>query len=156
MARTPTGPTLWLALLRTTEAMGCVARRSMNDAGLGFSDFVLLEALLHLGPQTPSALGEKVGLTSGSITAALDRLEARRLVARRANPDDLRSRIVELADAGRALIEPAYASHAGDIETLFRRSLTAEQRRELFDLLSALRKTALEETPRPPRGMPEQ
>jgi len=119
----------------------------MRDAGLGYSDFVLLEALLHLGPQTPSALGEKVGLTSGSITAALDRLEARGLVARRANPDDLRSRIVRLADAGRALIEPAYASHASGIEALFRRSLTAEQRRELFDLLSALRKTALEETP---------
>ena len=147
MARTPSAPTLWLALLRTTEAMERVARRSMNDAGLGYSDFVLLEALLHLGPQTPSALADKVGLTSGSITAALDRLEARNLVARRANPDDRRSRIVELADEGRALIEPAYASHARDIEALVGRALTAEQRRELFDLLSALRKTAIETTP---------
>jgi MarR family 2-MHQ and catechol resistance regulon transcriptional repressor len=147
MARTPSGPTLWLALLRTTEAMGCVARRSMQEAGLGFSDFVLLEALLHLGPLTPSALAGKVGLTSGSITAALDRLEGRGLVVRRSSPTDLRSRIVELADAGRALIEPAYARHAEDIETLFRDSFTAEQRRELFDLLSVLRKTAQEQTP---------
>ena len=147
MARTPSGPTLWLALLRTTQAMDRVAQQSMQEAGLGFSDFVLLEALLHVGAQTPSALAEKVGLTSGSITAAIDRLETRGLVGRRANPADLRSRIVELSDAGRALIEPAYARHAKDIESLFSRSFTAEQRRELFDLLSTLRKTAREETP---------
>ena len=40
-----------------------------------------------------------------------------------------------------------FQRHASGIEALFRRSLPAEQRRELFDLLSALRKTALEETP---------
>jgi MarR family 2-MHQ and catechol resistance regulon transcriptional repressor len=118
----------------------------MQEAGLGFSDFVLLEALLHLGPQTPSALAEKVGLTSGSITAALDRLEARGLVGRRSNPADLRSRIVELAEAGRVLIEPAYTRHAKDIEAVFSRSFSAEQRGGFFDLLSTLRKTAREET----------
>ena len=146
MARTLGGPTLWLALFRTTEAMERVARKSMNDAGLGFSDFTLLEVLLHVGPLTPSALAEKLGLTSGSITAALDRLEGRALIARAQNPADLRSRIVELTQAGRALIEPAYAKHAADIEAFFGRALTAEQRRELFDLLGAVRKTAQEQT----------
>jgi len=146
MARTPSGPTLWLSLFRTSEAMQRVATRSMRNAGLGFSDFAMLEALLHLGPLTPSALAEKTGLTSGSITAALDRLEARELIGRGTNPADQRSRIVELSDAGRALIEPAYAAHAADIQALVSRALTAEQRRELFELLGALRKTAREET----------
>jgi len=146
MARTPSGPTLWLSLFRTSEAMQRVATRSMRNAGLGFSDFAMLEALLHLGPLTPSALAEKTGLTSGSITAALDRLEARGLIGRGANPADQRSRIVELSDAGRALIEPAYAAHAADIQALVSSALTAEQRRELFELLGALRKTAREET----------
>ncbi|HEY5539851.1 MAG TPA: MarR family transcriptional regulator [Coriobacteriia bacterium] len=147
MAQTPNGPTLWLALFRTTEAMGRVARKSMNDAGLGYTDFTLLEALLHIGPQTPTALAERLGLTSGSITAALDRLEIRSLVARAQNPADLRSRVVELTDAGRALIGPAYARHAADIEALIGSALTAEQRRELFDLLHALRTTAHDVTP---------
>ena len=146
MARTPSGPTLWLSLFRTSEAMQRVAARSMRDAGLGFSDFTMLEALLHLGPLTPSALAEKIGLTSGSITAALDRLEARGLVGRGTNPADQRSRIVDLTDSGRSLIEPAYAAHAADIEALVSRALTAEQRRDLFELLGALRKTAREET----------
>ncbi|MDR3687129.1 MAG: MarR family transcriptional regulator [Coriobacteriia bacterium] len=147
MARTPSGPTLWLSLFRTTEAMHRVAARSMANAGLGFSDFTLLEVLLHIGPLTPSALAEKLGLTSGSITAALDRLESRGLIGRGVNPADQRSRIIELTDAGRALIGPAYTAHAADIEALVRRALTAEQRRELFGLLGAVRKTARENTP---------
>jgi MarR family 2-MHQ and catechol resistance regulon transcriptional repressor len=147
MARTPSGPTLWLALFRTTEEMERVARRSMSEAGLGFSDFTLLEVLLHVGALTPSALAEKLNLTSGSITAAIDRLEMRGFVARVTNPADQRSRIIELTDEGRALIEPAYAKHATDIEALLGRALTAEQRSELFDLLGAVRRTAREDTP---------
>ena len=147
MSQTPSGPSLWLALFRTTEAMDRVARKSMSAAGLGFSDFVLLEALLHVGPLTPGALAEKVGLTSGSITAALDRLELRGLVERELNPDDQRSRIVMLTDTGRAVIEPAYEAHAADIERLFASTLTAEQRRDLFALLREVRKAARDETP---------
>jgi MarR family 2-MHQ and catechol resistance regulon transcriptional repressor len=145
MAQTPSGPSLWLALFRTTEAMDRVARKSMSDAGLGFSDFVLLEALLHAGPLTPGALAEKVGLTSGSITAALDRLELRGLVERELNPDDQRSRIVRLTSAGSALIEPAYEAHAADMERLFATTLSDEQRREFFALLQAVRKAAREQ-----------
>ena len=147
MARTPSGPTLWLSLFRTFEAMQRVAARSMRDAGLGFSDFTMLEALLHLGPLTPSALAEKMGLTSGSVTAALDRLETRALIGRGINPADQRGRIVELTSAGRLLIQPAYTLHAADLEALVSRPLTAEQRRELFELLGALRSAALEDTP---------
>jgi MarR family 2-MHQ and catechol resistance regulon transcriptional repressor len=136
---------LWLSLFRTFEAVERVARQSMSDAGLGFSDFVLLEALLHLGPQTPTSLAEKSALTSGSITAALDRLAARGLVQRGTNPDDQRSRIVTLTTAGRGLIEPAYQAHAADIERLMQAALTTEQRAELFALLQLLRKTAQDE-----------
>jgi MarR family 2-MHQ and catechol resistance regulon transcriptional repressor len=142
MARRPSGPSLWLALLRTTEAMERVARASMQEAGLGFSDFVLLETLLHLGELTPGAIGGKVGLTSGSITAALDRLETRGLIARKVNPDDQRSRVVCLTQAGRAVIAPAYQAHAADIERLMSSALSTEQRGELFVLLQAVRSAA--------------
>ena len=142
MARTPSGATLWLTLFRTTEAVERVARRSMHDAGLGFSDFVLLEALLHVGTLTPGELAGKCALTSGSITAAVDRLEARGLVERQSNPDDQRSRLVRLTASGRELIERAYAQHAADIERFVSATLTAEQRRELFDLLNTVRKSA--------------
>jgi MarR family 2-MHQ and catechol resistance regulon transcriptional repressor len=78
---------------------------------MGQSDFGVLEALLHRGPLSVKELGAKVLLTSGSMTAAVDRLADRGLVARRDDPQDRRSRIVHLTDAGRELIERAFAEH---------------------------------------------
>lgn len=48
--------------------MRCAAWKRLECAGV-------LEALLHKGPLPVNALGEKVLLTSGSITTAVDRLE---------------------------------------------------------------------------------
>jgi MarR family 2-MHQ and catechol resistance regulon transcriptional repressor len=144
MSKTPSGPNIWLALIRATGSMDRVAKQSMSEAGLGFTDFVMLEALMHLGPLTPGVLGDKVGLTSGSVTAAIDRLEARGLLERSSNPADQRSRIVKITDAGRAVIEPAYRRHARDIEQLVSGALTAGQRSELFALLRTLQKSAEE------------
>ena len=75
MARKPSGATMLLSLFRTSEAIERVARKSTSGIGMCHSDFVLLQDLLHAGAQTPGAIGAKVGLTSGSVTAALDRLE---------------------------------------------------------------------------------
>ena len=44
---------------------------------MGLSDFAILEALLHKGPQAVSELGRRIDLTSGSMTTAIDRLETR-------------------------------------------------------------------------------
>ena len=43
-----------------------------------------------------NTIGSKIRLTSGSITAAIDRLESRTMVERRNDPSDRRARIVHL------------------------------------------------------------
>lgn len=141
-----TGLATWLVLLRTQQAMDRVARQSMDDVGLGFSDFVLLEALLHAGPLTPSQLADKVGLTRGSITAAVDRLRARGLVERVPREDDARSSLVRLTDAGIPVIETAFEAHKVDIERVLDAALTADQRSALMELLGPLRRAARDET----------
>jgi MarR family 2-MHQ and catechol resistance regulon transcriptional repressor len=125
--------------------MGGVARRSMAEAGLGASDFGLLEALLHLGPLSPSALAEKVRLTSGTITAALDRLESRGLIERALSTDDRRARIIDLTEHGREVIQPAYEAHARDLQRVIGRALTAPERSQLFALLRQVQHSAEEE-----------
>lgn len=89
--------------------------RSLSALGLGHSDFAVLEVLLHKGPQPVNVIGKKVLLTSASITAAVDRLESRKLVQRRADSKDRRSRIVQLTKTGRHLIERAFQKHAIDM-----------------------------------------
>jgi MarR family transcriptional regulator, 2-MHQ and catechol-resistance regulon repressor len=107
---------VWLVLWKAAHAIEQNAIRSVSALGLGGSDFAVLEVLLHKGPQPVNVIGKKVLLTSGSITAAVDRLESRELVRRRADSKDRRSRIVQLTNTGRHLIERAFQKHAMDME----------------------------------------
>jgi MarR family transcriptional regulator, 2-MHQ and catechol-resistance regulon repressor len=105
-----------LILWKAERAMEAVDRRSIDKLGLGLSDFAVLEMLLHKGPQPVNTIGAKVLLTSGSITAAVDRLEARGLVRRGNDPKDRRARIVHLTRSGRKLIACAFAEHSRTME----------------------------------------
>jgi MarR family transcriptional regulator, 2-MHQ and catechol-resistance regulon repressor len=144
----------WIALLRAQQGMDRAARQSIANAGLCFSDFVLLEALLHIGPLTPSQLSDKVGLTRGSITAAVDRLGARGLVVRTHNILDARSLFVELSEDGRAVIETAWESHSADIARVVQAALTDVERKQLFELLRSLQRAAERDVQLPRGGTP--
>jgi MarR family transcriptional regulator, 2-MHQ and catechol-resistance regulon repressor len=107
---------VWLVLWKAAHAIEQNAIRSVSALGLGRSDFAVLEVLLHKGPQPVNVIGRKVLLTSGSITAAVDRLELRKLLRRKADQKDRRSRIVQLTERGRRLIGRAFQKHAMDME----------------------------------------
>jgi MarR family 2-MHQ and catechol resistance regulon transcriptional repressor len=108
--------------------------QSVSALGLGLSDFAVLEVLLHKGPLPVNTIGKQILLTSSSITAAIDRLEARKLLRRVTIPKDRRSRIVELTEPGRRLIERAFQKHANDMEETMA-VLKTNERAELVRLL---------------------
>jgi MarR family 2-MHQ and catechol resistance regulon transcriptional repressor len=87
----------------------------LSRAGLGDSDFRVLEVLLHKGPLPVNTIGPKVWLTPGSISVAVDRLEKKALVKRK-NTDDRRVRLVELTAKGRALIATIFRKHLTAME----------------------------------------
>jgi len=60
-----------------------------------------------------------VHLTSGSITVAVDRMEAKGLVQRCNHPSDRRARVVHLTEAGEKLIRCAFADHEAAMERVF-------------------------------------
>ncbi len=125
---------VWWVLRKAAHAIEQNAVRSVAALGLGLSEFAALEALLHKGPQPVNVIGERVLLTSGSITAAVDRLESRKLVRRTADPGDHRARIVRLTKTGRHLIERAFQQHAVDMEETMA-VLRSGERTELVRLL---------------------
>ena len=129
---------VWLILWKAAKSMETTALSSISRLGLGLSDFAILELLLHKGPQPVNVIGQRILLTSGSITTAIDRLEARKLVHRTSDPDDRRSRIVTLTAAGRRLITTAFARHAADMEQAFQ-VLTDRERAALIQLLKKTR-----------------
>lgn len=133
------GVHLWLVLSKAAHQFGEHARRSIADTGLGLSDFAALEALLHKGPLTIGVIAEKVLLTSGSMTTAVDRLEKRGLVKRGRDPGDRRGCIVRLTAPGRKLIRSAFACHAEAMQQAAS-AVTSTERATLLRLLRKLGK----------------
>lgn len=133
-----TGVHVFLVMWKAVHAVETYAQHSIAELEMCGSDFAVLEALLHKGPLPINEIGRKVLLTSGSITVAVDRLESKRLVERRASGTDRRAKIVHLTKAGRELIGRVYAGHAADMEQLASASLTKAERETLIRLLKKI------------------
>ncbi len=138
MSTTPQLSThLWLILMKAYQSLREHDLRSIEATGLCMSDFATLEVLLHKGPQPVNVIGEKVQLTSGSITTAVDRLEKKGLVQRQLSATDRRLRLVHLTPAGRTLIEEAFKTHEAALETATS-GLNDDEKRQLMALLKQL------------------
>src|SRR5215831_1806396 len=111
-----TAPRLWMVMVRSLHAVRGMAEASIARTKLCLTDFAALEALLHKGPLTITELQGKVLLASGSITAAVDRLEQRGLVARKNRPSDRRVRVVGRTEQGKQLAVSSFQKHAEDLE----------------------------------------
>jgi MarR family 2-MHQ and catechol resistance regulon transcriptional repressor len=133
-----TGVHVFLVMWKAVHAVETYAQHSIGELEMCGSDFAVLEALLHKGPLPVNEIGRKVLLTSGSITVAVDRLESRGLVERRASGTDRRAKIVHLTKAGKEVIGRVYASHAADMERLASASLTKTERETLIRLLKKI------------------
>ncbi|MDB5096416.1 MAG: transcriptional regulator, MarR family [Cyanobacteria bacterium RYN_339] len=124
-------------MMKAYRALQRHAEHSIVALGLGLSDFAVLEILLNKGPQKVNDIGRTIGLTSGAITAAVDRLEDQGLLARTSDPGDRRSRIVALTPKGVTCSQDAFASHAAALERAVV-ALTDEERVTLVALLKKL------------------
>jgi MarR family 2-MHQ and catechol resistance regulon transcriptional repressor len=132
-----TAPQLWIVLSKCHHALELLAEKSIADTGLCLSDFATLESLLHKGPLTITAIQAKVLLASGSMTAAVDRLEKKGLLIRKTTPTDRRARLLELTPEGRRTAKALFEKHARDLE-LPMSVLSVAEKRQLHALLKKL------------------
>lgn len=105
--------------------------------GLGEGEFDILAALRRAGAPFASAPGELARhtmVTTGAVTKRVDRLVTSGLVARGADADDGRGRVIRLTPAGLRVIDEAFAAHLANEERLLA-GLTPAQRRSLEALL---------------------
>jgi MarR family transcriptional regulator, 2-MHQ and catechol-resistance regulon repressor len=132
-------PRLWLVLMRCHRALSKVAESSIQETGLGLTDFAALEALLHKGPQTITEIQSRVLLASGSMTAAVDRLEKRGLIRRTSAPGDRRVKVLKLTPEGKRVAETAYGRHAAELES----AMAVLNPTEKLELRATLKKLGL-------------
>jgi MarR family 2-MHQ and catechol resistance regulon transcriptional repressor len=124
-------------MARSNHALKLLAEQSIVNAGLCLTDFAALEALLHKGPLTISQIQDKVLLASGSMTAAIDRLETRGLVVRKSTSSDRRARIVQLTQEGNRVAAAYFERHARDLEDLMS-VLSPKEKRQVYASLKKL------------------
>ncbi len=118
-----------------TEQLTVVYRRH----GLGEGEFDVLAALRRAGApyeRAPGELALHTMVTTGAITKRIDRLEQDGLVTRRAVDEDGRRRVVALTDAGRRVIDQAFAEHMANERRLLE-ALDPDDAAQLERLLTA-------------------
>ena len=136
----PTAKHLTGRLIRLASLFQAAYANAFSPLGLSDGDYGVLAALRRAGAPhqlTPSDLARHQMMTSGGMTAAIDRLERRGLVSRSPNPNDRRGSLVGLTDDGRKVVDRAMESQAG-VEDRLVQALGASERRTLEQLLRKL------------------
>ncbi|MEM7583741.1 MAG: MarR family transcriptional regulator [Acidobacteriota bacterium] len=127
-------------LLQLGRRLEARAGLAIKPFGLPYSDLDVLATLRRRGEpyqMTPTELRQSILLSSGAMTALLDRLEAKRLLIRMPDPADRRVRSVALTPAGIKLIDRAIEVRFEEAHSALA-GLEPAEREQLADLLRKL------------------
>jgi MarR family transcriptional regulator, 2-MHQ and catechol-resistance regulon repressor len=131
----------WLIMLKAWQSMSHYLLPTLQQEGLGESDFRVLEVLLHKAPMPVSAIGPKVDLNPGSVSVAVDRLYKKGFVSRIESTCDRRVRTVSLTEKGREMFAPLFRRHTALIKRAFR-DVSSEELEQLELILKKIGKRA--------------
>ena len=132
----------WLRVESTLMATARAIRRAyeirLAPLDLNLTQASLLAFLYEAGPITQSRLASRLEMGRAAAGLVIDTLEERRLVERRASPDDRRAWIIALRPEGVLMTKPIF-----EIDVILRSELRAgisgPERQLLAELLVRLR-----------------
>jgi DNA-binding MarR family transcriptional regulator len=114
--------------------------RKVERHGVTVAEWALMRQLLGKEPLAPSRLAEHMGMTRGAITKLADRLIAKSLLIRAADPEDGRAQTVSLTAKARKLV-PELAALADANDSEFFDHLSAKDRATLLRILREIVET---------------
>jgi DNA-binding MarR family transcriptional regulator len=89
--------------------------RAMVELKLNPNDFAVASAVRAFQPVTPSRLAALLGMPPTTLSSYLRRLEERRQIKRRPNPEDGRSSLLEMTKTGERNVVAAFPALRGSI-----------------------------------------
>ena len=108
--------------------------RKVEAHGVTVAEWVLMRQLLEVEALAPSRLAECMGMTRGAVSKLADRLIAKSLLARTADPQDGRAHTLSLTRAGRSMV-PKLAALADTNDAEFFDHLAPKDRAALLRTL---------------------
>ena len=136
----PSGKEITGRVIRLSALFQRAYGEAFEPLGITEGEYSILSPLRRAGEPfelTPTELARHRMLTSGGMTAALDRLERKGLVVRAPNPADRRGSLVRLTDEGRRVVDEAMARHV-EAERALVAGLGDGERDRLASLLRTL------------------
>ena len=127
-------------IVRAEQALSEIDR-SILPKGLCESDLSILERLERKGARPVNGLARQVGLTSGSMTSAVQRLRRRGLVETRRDLEDKRVVWVSATPEAEKIVESFSQLRGEVLEEVFRK-WSERERSVLINLLRRVRKDA--------------
>ncbi|MFV0466864.1 MAG: MarR family winged helix-turn-helix transcriptional regulator [Lachnospiraceae bacterium] len=124
-----------IALSRTTLTVHRRSAEIFQKEGLTIAQFGVLEALYHKGPLMISQIIQSLLSTGGNITVVVKNLERNQLVERCVNPEDQRSSLISITEAGKKKVEQIFPEHLLDLEKSFEH-LSSEDKKALLTILN--------------------
>ncbi|MCI0565244.1 MAG: MarR family transcriptional regulator [Nitrososphaera sp.] len=113
--------------------------------GLNITDSECLSLLSIKGISTPTELARYTGLTTGSATAMLDRLEKAEFITRKPNPKDRRGVLIEINKEWTETVGPMVAGVQKAQAELIA-SYSAKELQTIADFLTRFTKNVIEHT----------
>ena len=111
--------------------------RKVETHGVTVAEWVVMRELHDVDDVAPSSLADKLNMTRGAITKLADRLIAKSLVTRKADPADGRAQTLALTAKARRLV-PELAALADRNDAEFFDHLTARDRAALLRILRGI------------------
>jgi MarR family 2-MHQ and catechol resistance regulon transcriptional repressor len=119
----------YVKLLRSVNTVSkALSEQNPFPNNLTITQFGVLEALHHLGPQHQQELSEKILKTKGNLSLVLENLEKADLIKRIRPEEDRRKLVVSLTPGGKKLISQLFPPHAHAITHIM--SVLTEQEQE--------------------------
>lgn len=109
----------------------------VKDRGLSPAQMHTIEVIGHQGDIRMKELAERLGITTGTLTIAVDRLEKQGLVLRQPNENDRRSYWIVLTDKGKKMFEEHHRFHL-DFTTEMVAELSSEELLQFSQLFARI------------------
>lgn len=128
---------LFVVLSKAYKVIMDHAIKDMKKYDLSSSEFTVLELLYHKGRFPLQQIGEKILVTSGSITYNIDKLEKKGYIRRVPCIEDRRVTYAMITDQGKQLFDRIFPEHTQEIHKVMQ-GLSIDEQKLAIELLKKL------------------
>ena len=106
----------------------------VRDSGLTTAQAHTIEIVGHAGPIKMKDLAEKIGVTTGTLAVAVDRLEEKKLLVRKPHDKDRRAYLIDLTATGKKYFKQHHNFHIKMTQEIVA-GLTEEEQKAFGNIL---------------------